>query len=115
MSRCGMGDVYEAEDLQLGRRVALKVLPAGLASDSEAIERFKREARTASSLNHTNIIHVYSFDEWQGTRYLVMELADNGSLDTRIEQEKTLPELDVLDIGCVPTPLAYFAAFFFAQ
>src|SRR5207302_10107186 len=50
-------------------------------------------------LNHTNIIHIYTFDESEGQRYLVMELADRGSLDSRIEKEQVVPELDVLDVG----------------
>jgi serine/threonine protein kinase len=50
-------------------------------------------------LNHTNIIHIYTFDEWEGQRYLVMELADRGSLDTRIEKQTRVTELEVLDIG----------------
>ncbi len=53
----------------------------------------------APGLNHTNIIHIYTFDEWEGLRYLVMELADHGSLDTRIEKQQRVAELEVLDIG----------------
>jgi len=80
----GMGVVYRAEDLKLGRQVALKVLPAGSASGAEAIERFKREARTASSLNHTNICTIYGFDEHDGQLYLAMELLDGDPLDRRL-------------------------------
>ncbi len=64
-----------------------------------ALENFIREARACASLNHTNIIHIYNFDEFEGQKYLVMELADRGSLDTRIEKHQRLAELDVLDIG----------------
>jgi serine/threonine-protein kinase len=64
-----------------------------------ALEAFYREARACASLNHTNIIHIYSFDEFDGQRYLVMELADRGSLDTRIEKQQRLTELEVLDVG----------------
>jgi len=64
-----------------------------------ALESFYREARTCASFNHTNIIHIYSFDELDGQRYLVMELADHGSLDSRIDKHQRLPELQVLDIG----------------
>ena len=77
----GMGVVYRAEDLKLGRQVALKLLPAGNSDNYEAIERFKREARTASSLNHPNICTIYGFDEHEGQLCLAMELLDGDPLD----------------------------------
>ncbi|TLY35411.1 MAG: serine/threonine protein kinase [Nitrospirae bacterium] len=64
-----------------------------------ALESFYKEARACARLNHTNIVQIYAFDELDGQRYLVMELADRSSLDTRIEKHQRLPELDVLDIG----------------
>jgi serine/threonine protein kinase len=67
--------------------------------DAEAMEGFLREARACARLNHTNIIHIYSFDEYDGQAYLVMELADHGSLDGRIEKQTRVSELHVLDIG----------------
>jgi serine/threonine-protein kinase len=70
-----------------------------LTQDPKAMEAFYREARACARLNHTNIIHIYTFDEWESQQYLVMELADRGSLDQRIEKLRVLPELDVLDIG----------------
>lgn len=95
----GMGTVYRAFDTTLQREVAIKLMKRELADDPQALESFYKEARTCASLNHTNIIHIYTFDEFEGYKYLVMELADNGSLDLRISKEGRLPELDVLDIG----------------
>lgn len=80
----GMGVVYRAQDLKLGRQVALKVLPAGATDSEEAVERFRREARTASSLNHPNICTIYGFDEHEGQLYLAMELLDGEPLDRRL-------------------------------
>jgi serine/threonine protein kinase/tetratricopeptide (TPR) repeat protein len=79
-----MGVVYKAQDLKLGRMVALKVLPAGAGATEEATERFKREARTASSLNHPNICTIYGFDEHEGQLYMAMELLEGEPLDKRM-------------------------------
>jgi serine/threonine protein kinase len=95
----GMGTVYRAFDTTLQREVAVKLMKRQVAEDPKGLENFVHEARACASLNHTNIIHIYTFDELDGERYLVMELADCGSLDNRIEREQHLPELDVLDIG----------------
>src|SRR5437762_1305326 len=95
----GHGKVYRAFDNVLERLVAVKLMRKELEADPVALEGFYREARACASLNHTNIIHIYAFDELDGQRYLVMELADHGSLDTRIEKQQRLPELQVLDIG----------------
>src|SRR2546427_502984 len=95
----GMGTVYRAFDLSLEREVAVKLMKRELADDPKSLESFYREARAAAALNHTNIIHIYTFDEHEGQLYLVMELADRGSLDSRIEQEGRLSELQMLDIG----------------
>jgi serine/threonine protein kinase len=95
----GMGTVYRAFDTALEREVAVKVMKPELAGDVLAIEAFSREARACACLNHSNIIHIYTFDENERQKYLVMELADQGSLDGRIETQTRISELEVLDIG----------------
>jgi len=95
----GMGTVYRAFDNTLEREVAVKLMKEELSADPEALDSFFSEARAAAALNHTNIIHIYTFDEHDQQRFLVMELADRGSLDDRIESMGCVPELQVLDIG----------------
>ena len=95
----GMATVFRAFDTTLERDVAVKIMKPELAERPEALDNFFREARACAGLNHTNIIHIYTFEEQDSNRFLVMELADRGSLDTRIEKEHTIPELEVLDIG----------------
>src|SRR6266496_271234 len=95
----GNGTVYRAFDEVLERLVAVKLVKKELMSDEAAMAAFYREARACARLNHTNIIHIYTFDEYEGQAYLVMELADHGSLDTRIEKQQRVQELIVLDIG----------------
>jgi serine/threonine protein kinase len=95
----GNGNVYRAWDTTLERFVAVKLMKKELLQDAKAMEGFYREARACARLNHTNIIHIYTFDDWENQQYLVMELADRGSLDQRIEKLRALTELDVLDFG----------------
>jgi serine/threonine protein kinase len=95
----GMGTVYCAFDTKLERDVAFKMMKREMAQDQEVMSAFYREARAGASLNHTNIIHIYAFDEFQGQPYLVMELADQGSVDSKIELEGRCSELLVLDVG----------------
>src|SRR5215510_1207937 len=95
----GHGKVYRAFDTILERMVAVKLMRKELENDPVALESFYREARACAGLNHTNIVQIYSFDELDGQRYLVMELADRGSLDSKIDRHQRLSEYEVLGIG----------------
>jgi serine/threonine protein kinase len=96
LQKGGMGEVYKARDMRLDRTVAIKFLPRALASDPAALERFQREVRAASSLNHPRICTVHDVGEFQGRPFLVMEFLEGQSLRDRIAG-KPLPIAELMD------------------
>ena len=95
----GMGEVYRATDTRLGRDVAIKVLPASMAGHPERRQRFEQEARSASALNHPNILTVYEVGETDGTTYIAMELVDGKTLRELLAAGEPLPTKRLLDIA----------------
>ena len=95
----GMGSVYKARDTRLNRFVALKLLRKEFAGDATFTAKLKDEARITASIRHPHVVEVYSVGEDHGQFYVVMELVDGGSLDDRVEDEKRISELEMLEVG----------------
>src|SRR6478736_5412010 len=95
----GMGEVYRATDTRLGRDVAIKVLPAAVAADPERRQRFEQEARSASALNHPNILTVYEVGETDGTTFIAMELVEGKTLRELLAAGEPLPTKRLLDVA----------------
>ena len=105
----GMAEVYLAEDGQLGRKVALKLLHRRFAEDPDFVERFRREAQAAAGLQHPNVVSIYDRGEWDGTYYIAMEYLPGPSLKALIRQEAPLAPLRVIDIAIQILKAARFA------
>src|SRR5512135_1932457 len=95
----GMGEVYRARDAKLGREIAIKVLPSSVAEDRDRRLRFEQEARSASALNHPNILTIYDIGEADGTVYIAMELVEGRTLRELVASGEPLPTRRLLDVA----------------
>src|ERR1700726_3868004 len=95
----GMGEVYQAHDTNVGRDVAIKVLPEAFAHDPERLSRFQREAKMLAALNHPNIAMIYGLEQSNGTSLLVMELVPGATLAERIKRDGAVPVEEALAIA----------------
>src|SRR5262245_5950542 len=98
LGKGGMGEVYRARDMKLGRDVAIKVLPADFARDAERIARFQREAQVLASLNHANIGAIHDLQKHDNTEFLILELVEGETLAERIAREP-IPIDETVEIG----------------
>ena len=105
----GMADVYCAQDLQLGRQVALKLLHQRFADDSQFVERFRREAQSAANLQHANVVGVYDRGEWEGTYYIAMEYLGGRSLKQVVQELGALDPAQAIDLTVQILRAARFA------
>src|SRR6202162_1679897 len=95
----GMGEVYQAHDIKLGRDVAIKVLPEAFAHDAERLSRFQREAKMLAALNHANIATIFGLEHSDGVQYLVMELVAGETLQQRVKRDGPVPVEEALTIA----------------
>src|SRR3954470_23995513 len=105
----GMAAVYRAQDLQLGREVALKLLYPRFAEDASFVERFRREASSAAGLQHPNVVSVYDRGEWDGTSYIAMEHLRGRTLKQLINEEAPLDPIRAIDLTVQVLRAARFA------
>src|SRR5437588_6308155 len=105
----GMADVYLAEDQQLGRKVALKLLHRRFAEDPGFVERFRREAQSAAGLQHPNVVSVYDRGEYDGTYYIAMEYLPGRTLKQVVRQDAPLDPVRAIDITIQILKAARFA------
>src|SRR6185436_11099779 len=95
----GLGEVYRARDMKLGRDVAIKILPEGFADDPDRIARFEREAQLLAALNHPHIATIHGLEESNGVRFLVLEFVDGQSIADRLAGGKPLPIDEALAVA----------------